>query len=74
MRVIGVDVGGTFTDGVFVDTETDQIVIYKLPTSAHDPSTGVLTGITELCRSAAIAPASVDLVYRGTSIATNALL
>jgi len=45
MRVIGVDVGGTFTDVVFVDTETDQIVIYNLPTSAHDPSTGVLTGI-----------------------------
>ena len=74
MRLIGVDVGGTFTDVVFVDTETDQIVIHKLPTSAPDPSTGVLSGITELCRTSGIAPASVDLVYHGTTIATNALL
>ena len=74
MRLIGVDVGGTFTDVVFVDTETDQIVIHKLPTSAHDPSTGVLSGITELCHASGVAPASVDLVYHGTTIATNALL
>ena len=74
MRLIGVDVGGTFTDVVFVDTETDQIAIHKLPTSAHDPSIGVLNGITELCHTAGIAPATVDLVYHGTTIATNALL
>jgi len=67
-------VGGTFTDVVFVDTETDQIVIHKSPTSAPDPTTGVLSEITELFRTSGIAPASVDLVYHGNTIATNALL
>ena len=31
MKLIGVDVGGTFTDVVFADTERDRISTHKVP-------------------------------------------
>ena len=74
MRLIGVDVGGTFTDAVFADTQTGRRAVHKVPTSADDPSLGVLTAVLELCRAHTVAPDSIDLVYHGTTIATNALL
>ena len=33
MQLIGVDIGGTFTDVVFADTETNDIRIHKVPTT-----------------------------------------
>ncbi len=74
MRLIGVDVGGTFTDAVCADTETDRLAIHKVPTSSDDPSVGVMRAITELCRHQTIPLDSIALIYHGTTIATNALL
>jgi N-methylhydantoinase A/oxoprolinase/acetone carboxylase beta subunit len=33
MKLIGVDVGGTFTDLVLADTDTAQAVVHKVPTT-----------------------------------------
>jgi len=74
MRLIGVDVGGTFTDIVFTDTETGTTHTYKTPTTPLNPTTGVVTGIDELCKRNGIDPAGVDHVFHGTTIATNAVL
>ena len=43
MKLIGVDVGGTFTDIVCTDTETRHTIIHKSPTTPDDPSHGVIT-------------------------------
>ena len=48
MYLIGVDVGGTFTDIVFADTESGRTLIHKTPTTRDDPSRGVVAGIGEL--------------------------
>jgi N-methylhydantoinase A len=74
MKLIGVDVGGTFTDLVLSDTERDLTVIHEVPTTPADPSAGVLAGIRELCLRHGIAPADVGHVFHGTTIATNAVL
>ena len=74
MKLIGVDVGGTFTDVVFADTEGDRISTHKVPTTPDDPSQGVLHGIRELCRRCAIDLGEIDHVHHGTTIATNAML
>ena len=74
MRLIGVDVGGTFTDIVYTDTETGVILTHKTPTTPEDPSLGVVEGIAELCRRNDLAPAQIDHVLHGTTIATNAVL
>jgi N-methylhydantoinase A len=74
MRLIGVDVGGTFTDIVFADTATSQTLIHKVPTTRDDPSQGVVAGIAELCRRSDIRRETVDHLFHGTTIGTNAVL
>ena len=49
MRMIGIDVGGTFTDLVFADTDSGRVAIHKVSTTPADPSVGMLSGMAELC-------------------------
>jgi N-methylhydantoinase A/oxoprolinase/acetone carboxylase beta subunit len=74
MKLIGVDVGGTFTDLVLTDTDTGQAVVHKVPTTPEDPSTGVMEGMISLCAIAGTSPSQIDQVLHGTTIATNAVL
>ena len=74
MKLIGVDVGGTFTDIVFTDTEVNRTIIHKVPTTPGDPSDGVMSGLAELCERNHIDRATIDHVLHDTTIATNAVL
>ena len=74
MKLIGVDVGGTFTDIVYTDTASNRTLIHKVPTTPDDPSGGVMAGIVELCGRHGIERAEIDHVFHGTTIATNAVL
>jgi N-methylhydantoinase A len=74
MKLIGVDVGGTFTDIVLSDGETGAVAIGKVSTTPDDPSRGVLDGVVEICRREGIDPAEVAFVLHGTTTATNAVL
>ncbi len=74
MRRVGVDVGGTFTDLIYVDDETGRIAVHKLPTTPDDPSEGTVRGIREIAGSAGSSPADLDQVFHGTTIATNIVI
>lgn len=74
MIVIGVDVGGTFTDLVLANMQTAQQVIHKVPTTPHDPSLGVLQGVVDLCALAGVDAGDLRSVLHGTTTATNAVL
>ena len=74
MRLIGVDVGGTFTDLMYADTDSGKTCIHKVPTTPDDPSAGVLEGLSQLCDRFDIARPEIDHVLHGTTIATNAVL
>ncbi len=74
MILVGVDVGGTFTDLVLAETGTGRTVIHKVSTTPADPSQGVVDGILGLCGIAGVAPGAVGHVLHGTTIATNAAL
>ena len=74
MRLIGVDVGGTFTDLVYADTEAGETAVHKVSTTPDDPSRGVVAGLTALCDKYAIPRETIDTVFHGTTIATNAIL
>ena len=63
--ILGVDVGGTFTD--FLLWQDGELSIYKRPSTPDDPSRGVLAGLDE----AAFSP---DEVVHGSTVATNAVL
>ena len=69
-RIIGVDVGGTFTDVFSLDTESGKAGVAKVPTTRPDQSGGFLAGLRqEVARLGDIAT-----VVHGTTAGTNALL
>jgi N-methylhydantoinase A len=74
MKLIGVDVGGTFTDVVLADTRDNSIRIHKVPSTPADPSIAVMQGVLEICRREDVPLGDVDLVLHGTTVATNAVI
>jgi N-methylhydantoinase A/oxoprolinase/acetone carboxylase beta subunit len=74
MKRLGVDVGGTFTDLIYVDDESGAVLVHKLPTTPDDPSRGTVQGIRELTAQAGETPAALDQVFHGTTIATNIVI
>ena len=71
---IGVDIGGTFTDLVWVDDATGAVKVGKLLTTPKDPSQAVEQGVVTLLADAGGAAAEVRSVIHGTTLATNALI
>jgi len=65
--ILGIDVGGTFTDFVLLDG-TGQVSIHKLLTSARDQSIAILQGISDL------EAGPETIIVHGATVATNALL
>jgi N-methylhydantoinase A/oxoprolinase/acetone carboxylase beta subunit len=74
MLLIGVDVGGTFTDIVFTDTDTNVTRTHKVSSTPEDSSRAFLKGVTEICRLADVPLSAVDHIFHGTTVATNAAL
>lgn len=69
-RIVGVDVGGTFTDVFVLDETTGTARVAKVPTTRPDQSGGFLAGMAQ----AGADPADVSTVIHGTTAGTNALL
>ena len=69
-RMIGVDVGGTFTDIFVLDEATGVAEVAKVPTTRPDQSGGFLQGITSRVDDLS----GVSVVVHGTTAGTNALL
>ncbi len=74
MKLVGVDVGGTFTDVIYTDAASGIVHIHKVPSTPDDPARGVLDGILGLCARHQIDPAALEHIYHGTTVATNAVL
>ena len=72
---LGVDVGGTFTD-LFLVSEGNGGAQFrvKTPSTPHDPSEGVLTGVRRICDEAGIEVGELQNILHGTTVATNAVL
>ncbi|MEX0973305.1 MAG: hydantoinase/oxoprolinase family protein [Solirubrobacterales bacterium] len=70
--LLGVDVGGTFTDAVLFDGETLHTA--KLPTTPEDQSVAVIAAVEQVLRRAGAEPAAVESFAHGMTVGTNALL
>ncbi|MFO1157482.1 MAG: hydantoinase/oxoprolinase family protein [Reyranellaceae bacterium] len=71
---IGVDIGGTFTDLVMIDTRNGRLFNEKVLTTPQDPSVGVLSGVEMLLRATGVPAAEVRHVIHGTTLVANALI
>lgn len=74
MRLIGVDIGGTFADLVYTDTATGQTLIHKVPSTPDDPGRAVVNGVREICELHGLAIGDLGRVLHDTTIATNTVL
>ena len=71
---IGVDIGGTFTDFVLLDTHSGRLDGFKLLTSVADPSNAVFEGLEQINKRFGIASADVGVIVHATTLATNTLI
>ncbi|MFK7891463.1 MAG: hydantoinase/oxoprolinase family protein [Granulosicoccus sp.] len=68
--IVGVDVGGTFTDVFVLDENTGNAQVEKVATTRPDQSSGFLNGLQQHVKELS----SVSAVVHGTTAGTNALL
>jgi N-methylhydantoinase A len=70
---IGVDVGGTFTDCVLLNS-SGRIRIAKVLTTADDPIRGIELGISQLLSAEAVSGDVIQDFVHGTTLITNAVI
>ena len=67
---VGIDVGGTFTDLLAVDSRSGAVKLAKVPTTADNQAVGFMAAL----QSAGAEPATLQAIVHGTTTTTNALL
>lgn len=72
--VIGIDIGGTCTDVVMIDTTTHEQVFYKTETTPKDIETGVINGVDGILALRGWRPEDCVSFIHGTTLALNAVL
>src|SRR5215207_9201185 len=70
--LLGVDVGGTFTDAALLDGE--RLHTAKVPSTPEDQSLGVTAAIEEVLERAGTSAAEIEAFTHGMTVGTNALL
>jgi N-methylhydantoinase A len=70
MKIVGVDVGGTFTDLILFDEERREVRIAKVPTTVENQAFGVLEALAQVGADLA----ELGAIVHGTTTTTNALL
>jgi len=68
--IVGIDVGGTFTDLISIDMATGAVRIAKVPTTLDNQAFGVVAAL----KQAGVALQDVQTIVHGTTTTTNALL
>ena len=68
--LVGIDVGGTFTDLFYSGDATRPHQILKVPSTPKDPSIGLIDSL----HAAGLGADELDAIMHGTTIATNAVI
>ena len=71
---LGVDIGGTFTDLVLLDSATGRIDVRKVLTDYDDLAGAVLRGAQQILTNGASHSGDIARVVHGTTLVTNALI
>ena len=69
-HIVGVDVGGTFTDLIVLNELTGSVNIAKVPSTPENQAFGVLSAINE----GNTPLTDIDSIIHGTTVTTNAIL
>ena len=69
-NIVGIDVGGTFTDFFLTGGPEGGVKVLKVPSTPGDPAQGLLDALT----AGGVAAGEVGAILHGTTIATNAII
>jgi N-methylhydantoinase A len=72
--LVGVDIGGTFTDIALIDNAAGRVRSTKTLTTPADPAQGVLDGIAKVLAQGDVKIEFVNTFVHGTTLATNAII
>lgn len=72
--LVGVDVGGTFTDFFAYDARKRVTRLFKIPSTPHNPAAAIADGLREMCQTFGIDMKDISRLCHGTTVATNALI
>lgn len=71
---LAIDIGGTFTDVVILNNETQQLGFAKVSTTPTDRAVGFFAGVEKAMAEAGCDPGQVREIVHGSTVATNAVL
>ncbi len=69
-KIVGIDVGGTFTDLIMLNQKTGEVQLAKVPSTVENQAFGVLHALDKTKKQYS----SIDLIIHGTTTTTNAVL
>lgn len=70
---VGVDIGGTFTDIVFLN-KAGQVITRKVPSTPDNYTRGIINGLEEIFHTTGLSASDIAEVVHGCTVATNAVL
>ena len=71
--IVGIEVGGTFTDLVMANAD-GSLTVHKLPSTPSDPSVAAVNGLEALLKCTNSEAQGVAELLHGSTIAANALI
>ena len=73
-RSLGIDIGGTFTDFVLIDTESRTLRVWKVLTTPQDPTLAIMRGVAAQPIVDAGGLDSLARVIHGTTLVANTII
>jgi len=70
--IVGIDVGGTFTDGFALDESSGEVSVGKVPSTRTNEAEGFLHGVRSVTGERSFG--DLNAIIHGTTVGTNALL
>lgn len=71
---VGIDIGGTFTDVVILDSDSSRLIVGKSLTSSDNPAKAVIDVIREMLAREKIAAQEVAKAIHGTTLVSNLII
>lgn len=72
--LVGIDIGGTFTDIVALDSKTGDLTVTKVPSTPKDFAKGFFNGLDKILCLTGNPPGNVKRLIHGTTVATNSIM
>ena len=72
--ILGLDIGGTFTDAFMLDPASGRAARFKSLTTPDDPARGALATVSAALDEAGIGPHALKILLHATTLVSNALI